>query len=169
MKSSWYSLIPFLSLFCNRQLRRLDSIQFQAHIPAGWRPETRLFSSRLLDYCSIYLVTSGQSQSHIPTDGQSISKSWCRAPCGAHDQILFDSYGLSDERTGLSFVYGAGPCHWPFWPCPFINPRHGPHRKHSFYCWRGVFTAPLPSNRRPIFPRVCFCGNVFSESLSSNG
>jgi uncharacterized PurR-regulated membrane protein YhhQ (DUF165 family) len=29
-----------------------------------------------------------QSQSHIATDGQSISKSWCRAPSGAHDKIL---------------------------------------------------------------------------------
>jgi hypothetical protein len=39
------SLIPFLTLFCNCQFRRLDSIQFlcsQAHILAGWRLETRL-------------------------------------------------------------------------------------------------------------------------------
>jgi hypothetical protein len=28
------------------------------------------------------------SQSHIATDCQSISKSWCRAPSGAHDQIF---------------------------------------------------------------------------------
>jgi hypothetical protein len=44
------------------------------------------------------------------------------------------------------------------------------HRKQRFlYCCEGMFTAPLPSNRRPIVPRVCFCGNVFSESLPSNG
>jgi hypothetical protein len=30
-----------------------------------------------------------QSQSHIATDGQSASKSWCRTPSGAHDQIFF--------------------------------------------------------------------------------
>jgi hypothetical protein len=35
-----------------------------------------------LDYCT------RQSQSHIATDGQLISKSWCRAPSGAHDQIF---------------------------------------------------------------------------------
>jgi hypothetical protein len=29
-----------------------------------------------------------QSQSHIATDGQSASKSWCRAPSGAYDQIF---------------------------------------------------------------------------------
>jgi hypothetical protein len=31
---------------------------------------------------------SSQSQSYIATDGRSISKSWCRAPSGAHDQIF---------------------------------------------------------------------------------
>jgi hypothetical protein len=30
-----------------------------------------------------------QTQSHVATDGQSFSKSWCRALSGAHDQILF--------------------------------------------------------------------------------
>jgi hypothetical protein len=29
-----------------------------------------------------------QCQCHIAADGQSISKSWCRAPSGAHDQIF---------------------------------------------------------------------------------
>jgi hypothetical protein len=54
-----------------------------------------------------------QSQSHIATDGQSISKSWCQAPSGLMTRylLLFDSYGLvlwgalSDERTDLSFRY----------------------------------------------------------------
>jgi hypothetical protein len=50
MKSSFHGQIHFLSLFCSCQFRRLDSIQFlcsQAHIPAGLRPETRLFTSPL--------------------------------------------------------------------------------------------------------------------------
>jgi hypothetical protein len=49
---SFHSLIPFLPLFCSCQFWRLNSVQFlcsQAHIPAGWHPETRLFIS---DYCS---------------------------------------------------------------------------------------------------------------------
>jgi hypothetical protein len=33
----------------------------------------------------------------------------------------------------------------------------------------GVFTDPLPSNRRPIVPCVGSRGNVFTESLPSNG
>jgi hypothetical protein len=31
---------------------------------------------------------SSQSQSHIATDGQSVSKSWCQAPFGAYDPIF---------------------------------------------------------------------------------
>jgi hypothetical protein len=34
------------------------------------------------------LRIKSQSQSYIATDGRSISKSWCRAPSGAHDQIF---------------------------------------------------------------------------------
>jgi hypothetical protein len=62
------------------------------------------------------------SPSHIATDGQSVSKSWCQAPSGAHDQIFITVWHLrcffvgplSDERTGLPFVYAAGLCQWVF-------------------------------------------------------
>jgi hypothetical protein len=37
---------------------------------------------------AVYLAFISQGQSHIATDGQSISKSRCRAPAGTHDQIL---------------------------------------------------------------------------------
>jgi hypothetical protein len=33
-------------------------------------------------------LSQSQSQSYIATDGQSISKPWCRVPSGAHDQIF---------------------------------------------------------------------------------
>jgi hypothetical protein len=39
MESSCRSLIPFLPLLCSWKFRRLYSIQFQAHILAGWRPK----------------------------------------------------------------------------------------------------------------------------------
>jgi hypothetical protein len=51
-----------------------------------------------------------RSQSHIATDGQSTSKSWwpdiyyCLIVT-----VLFFWGALSDEKTGLSFVYAAGP------------------------------------------------------------
>jgi hypothetical protein len=47
MKSSFQSLTPFLSLFCNWQFWRLDSIQFlcsQAHILEGWRLEAEPYA-----------------------------------------------------------------------------------------------------------------------------
>jgi hypothetical protein len=55
---------------------------------------------------------SKSSQSHIASDGQSVSKSWCRATFGAYDQIFSTVWqlrsflwgALSDERAGLSFV-----------------------------------------------------------------
>jgi hypothetical protein len=54
-----------------------------------------------------------QSQSHIATDGQSVSKSWYRAQdiyfC-LTVTFLFPWGALSDERTGLSLVSAAGPC-----------------------------------------------------------
>jgi hypothetical protein len=64
-------------------------------------------------------ASQNQSQSHIATDRLSVSKSWCRAPSGAHDQIFITVWqlryfflwgALSNERTGVSFVYAAGPC-----------------------------------------------------------
>jgi hypothetical protein len=58
-----------------------------------------------------------QSVSHVTTDGQSVSPSWCRAPFGAHDQILINIWQLlffnvgrppptPDEKSGLTFVLG---------------------------------------------------------------
>jgi hypothetical protein len=56
---------------------------------------------------------SSPSPSHFTTDGQSVRLSWCRAPSGAHDQILVTAWqflsclgegALFDERVGLSFV-----------------------------------------------------------------
>jgi hypothetical protein len=43
-------------------------------------------------FCRLWSVTFSQSESesesHIATDGQSVSPSWCRAPSRAHDQIF---------------------------------------------------------------------------------
>jgi hypothetical protein len=39
-------------------------------------------------YLSIYSFESGQSQSYITTDGQSVSMSWCLAQSGTIDQSL---------------------------------------------------------------------------------
>jgi hypothetical protein len=52
--------------------------------------------------------------------------------------------------------------------CPFITPRHGKCRKHNISVVEKLIYDPLRSNGHHIFVRVCFCGNVFTESLPSN-
>jgi hypothetical protein len=52
----------------------------------------------------------------------------------------------------------------------FYNPSAWTTQKtRPFYCWEGLFTDPLRSNGRPIFARVRFRGNIYTESLPSNG
>jgi hypothetical protein len=72
------------------------------------------------------------------TVSQSVSKSWCRAPSGAHNQILllFDSYGLvlcgAPWREGGSIIC---TCCWPLPAQSFSGPSpFGPMT--IFYCLR---------------------------------
>jgi hypothetical protein len=53
------------------------------------------------------------NQSHIATDGQSISKSWCRAPSGAHDQIFITVFQLRSCFVGRPLVREGGV--YPFY------------------------------------------------------
>jgi hypothetical protein len=48
------------------------------------------------DKNGVYPVTT-QSQSHVTTDDQSVSKSWIRAPCGSRDRILVTTPEASKE------------------------------------------------------------------------
>jgi hypothetical protein len=73
--------------------------------------------AELMTHDSPNLVKLKSSQSHITSDGQSVSMSWCRAQSGTFDQRFFFSKvtvlsfwgALSDERSGLSCV---SLCHW---------------------------------------------------------
>jgi hypothetical protein len=65
-----------------------------------------------------YSKSESESESHVTTDSQSASLSWNKAPIwGLRPDInycltitvLFLWGALSDERTGLSFVYATGP------------------------------------------------------------
>jgi hypothetical protein len=58
-----------------------------------------------------YTALLSQSQSHIATDGQPVIKSsWPDIYYCLSVTVLFLWGTLSDERTGPSFVYAAGPC-----------------------------------------------------------
>jgi hypothetical protein len=57
----------------------------------GYLPQT----SSQGKHKSLYFHSQiSQSQSHIATDGHSVCLSWCRAPSGAHDQILLTLWQL---------------------------------------------------------------------------
>jgi hypothetical protein len=127
MKSSFHNPNPFLPLFCSCQFRRLDAIQFlcsQAHILAGWRLETRLFTSRLL---LLYLVVKIKVKVRVTLRLAVYRQSVC--------------LGVKSLETA----------------------RYGQHKKQNFYCWRGVFIAPLPSNWHSIVQRLASSG-MCSES-----
>jgi hypothetical protein len=54
--------------------------------------------------------SQSQSQSHIATNGQSISKSWCRAPSEAHDQIFITVWQLRPCFCGAPSLTRAWVC-----------------------------------------------------------
>jgi hypothetical protein len=51
------------------------------------------------------------SQSHVMTDGQSPSQSWCQAPSGAQDQIVVTVRHLQFCRCGASSLTRGRVCH----------------------------------------------------------
>jgi hypothetical protein len=62
---------------------------------------------------------SSQSQSYIATDGRSISKSWCRAPSGAHDQIFITLWILWSVFLGRPLWREGGSVFCIYcWPSP---------------------------------------------------
>jgi hypothetical protein len=56
------------------------------------------------------LSSQSQSQSHIANDGQSVSKSWCRAPSGAHDQIFITIWQLRSCFCGAPSLTRGRVC-----------------------------------------------------------
>jgi hypothetical protein len=112
MKSSWHSLIPFLSLLLTHlglPSPELDPVLFRLlFCTSCCSASTLLLSLRLM---------------LRPTVSQPVCLG-IEHPSGAYDQIFFRSeYGmrltvtflipwgaLSHERTGLSFVCATGPC-----------------------------------------------------------
>jgi hypothetical protein len=107
-----------LPLFCSNQFRRLDSIQFQAHIPAGCLFEARTFASESTALLLLILLikqvkvkfklrlTASQSVSlGVEPHLELMASYYCLTVT-----VLFLWGALSDERTGLLFVHAAGPC-----------------------------------------------------------
>jgi hypothetical protein len=125
---------------------------------------------------------SSQSQSHISTDGQSISKSWCRPPSGAHEQIFITLWQLwscfsgaptlTRERVYLLYMLLAlaSVVPWDSWlyftvsdlRLPFSSPpttrRVTDHVENLFYYFRVV----LPRNCLATSLGPCWYSNGVS-------
>jgi hypothetical protein len=131
------------------------------------------------------LGCQSQSERHIATNGQSVSKSWCRAPSGAHDQIFITIWQLRycffvgrplRQEEGSVFCI----CGWSLPAQSFSGPSPLGFAT-IFYCLR--FQTPFRRLLRLAGSRwrsVAYqwtsfsCtrtlrGNVFTESLLSNG
>jgi hypothetical protein len=98
------------------------------------------------------------SQSHIATDGQSVSKSWCPAPSGAHDQIFITVWQL---RSRFFFFFFVGR---PLW-----------REDGSFFClccWRlpaQCFSGPSPLVLTTVFYCLRFETSLSVASYDSQG
>jgi hypothetical protein len=78
-------------------------------LPFSFPPTTRRVTVEVFDPASTWVVclsisSHSHSQSHIATDGQFVSKSWCRAPSGAHDQIFITVWQLRSCFCGAPSV-----------------------------------------------------------------
>jgi hypothetical protein len=61
-------------------------------------------------------------------------------------------------------LYSTTLTTWSNLLCPFLTPWHGPHKKHSLYCYGGMFTSPLPTCYMCTLRR-----NVFTKLLPRSG
>jgi hypothetical protein len=86
----WYSRPYLLSQIWDFPFRRLLRLS-----GSRWRYSTPP------PHESLTIKSQSQNQSHIATDGQSVSNSWCRAPSGAHYQMFITVWQLQ------SCFYGA--------------------------------------------------------------
>jgi hypothetical protein len=58
------------------------------HTFRHWVPFSSPHTTRRATVQVFNPASTSHSESHIATDGRSVSKSWCRAPSGAHDEIF---------------------------------------------------------------------------------
>jgi hypothetical protein len=73
---------------------------------------TNLFEESLTSLTNLgqFCTTRTQSQSHIATDGQWVSKSWCRAPSETYDQIFITVWQLRSCLCGTPSVTRGRIC-----------------------------------------------------------
>jgi hypothetical protein len=86
-------------------------LRFETSFFVLWSPTTRRATVEVFHPTStrdVHYVS--QSQSHITTDCQSISRSWCRAPSGAHDLMFVNHWQLRSCFSGAPSLMRGRVC-----------------------------------------------------------
>jgi hypothetical protein len=115
------------------------------------RPTARDFF-QLNSYGNVSSVSS-LSQSHIASDGQSVSKSWYRAPSGAHDQIFISVWQLRSCFRGAPSLIEDGSV---FCMCRWLLPAQS-------------FSGPSPLGLATVLYCLRFETSFFVASYDSQG
>jgi hypothetical protein len=109
-----------VAVYCQNQTRHIIYIKVygnpiptsqETHYGTVTEPNRLMLFSETVAVCC-QNQNQSQSQSHITTDGQSVSMSWCLAQSGTFDQRFYFFKGnvlslwgaFSDERSGQSVV-----------------------------------------------------------------
>jgi hypothetical protein len=100
-----------------------------------------------------YVLSLSQSQSHIATDGQSVSKSWYRAQSGAHDQIFISVRQLRSCFRGAPSLTRGRVC---LCMCRWLLPTRS-------------FSGPSPLGLATVFYCLRFETSLFVASYGSQG
>jgi hypothetical protein len=83
-----------------------------SRLPFSLPPTIRRVTVEVFDPASTqdFQSLESQSQSYIATDGRSITKSWCRVPSGAHDQIFITVWQLRSCFCGAPSLMRGWVC-----------------------------------------------------------
>jgi hypothetical protein len=136
---------------------------------------------RLIWKTTVLRLNRSQSQSHIATDGQSISKSWCRAPSGLMIRylLLFDSLVFVGRPLWREDGSAFCVCCWPS-PAQSVSGPSPLGLVTVFYCLRfetSLSAASCDSQghgwgirpRLHTGPESFFCARLLIYSAGNHG
>jgi hypothetical protein len=108
---NWYNHIIYWRILKSCLTNHLQLLHFAVQKLGHLLTYSILICSIVSSKVFLSFLVQTQSQSHVTTDDQSVSPSWCRGLSGSHDQILIFVWHLLsiwgapfDERSGQSFV-----------------------------------------------------------------
>jgi hypothetical protein len=153
-------MIGFIAAYShNLELQAIRRHHLSTHLPLHRCTRTRILSSLVVSCQRIYYsltVTSNHTYSRRATIS-SLSYH-ISAAANSEDSTRLLSTTLDYYCIRLLLLLLLLSCR-----TLLITTLHGLNKNTVFCCPECLCTAPLPSNRRSTVPRVCSCGNVFTD------